>query len=149
MPTDDDELDDAPETAEKGFGEEPVDPEEVGRWRRFARRFMDRKELAEDTRDLLTAFLSTSDKAKSELVRMAGREVRHYLDGLRLKEDLLDVATNYRLEVHATFHLEPIAKAMKGSSKAEPKAQVKGEVRPNAASKARDDGAADEEDDEG
>jgi hypothetical protein len=91
---------------------EEVDPEEVSRWRRLARRFTDRRELAEDTRDLLAAFLSTSDKAKSELIRMTGREVRHYLDGLQLKEDLLDIATNYRLEVRASFHLEPIARAL-------------------------------------
>ncbi|MEZ4323204.1 MAG: hypothetical protein R3F61_37415 [Myxococcota bacterium] len=132
MPTDDDGADDATSAARpaeardpaKG-GKEPaaeerepeVDPEEVGRWRRFTRRLLDRKELADDTRELLAAVLSTSDKAKSELVRMTGREVRHYLDGLALKDDLLDIATNYKLEVHASFHLEPIAKALKSDKK--------------------------------
>jgi hypothetical protein len=89
---------------------EEVDP---GRLRRFARRLMDRKELADDTRELLSNLLATSDKAKSDLIRATGREVRHYLDGLRLKEDLIDLATHYRLEVHATFHLEPIAAALR------------------------------------
>ena len=105
---DNDDLGDRPSTEE-------VDAEEVSRWRRLARRFTDRRELAEDTRDLLAAFLSTSDKAKSELIRMTGREVRHYLDGLQLKEDLLDIATNYKLEVRASFHLEPIARAIRDS----------------------------------
>jgi hypothetical protein len=80
-----------------------------GRLRRFARRLLDRKELADDTRELLAGVLATSDKAKSEFVRMMGREVGHYLDGLNLKNDLLDIATNYKLEVHATFHLSPVA----------------------------------------
>lgn len=92
---------------------EDEDPEDIGRLRRFARRLMDRKELAEDTKDLLAAVISTSDKAKSDAVRMMGREVRHYLDGLALKDDLLDIATNYRLEVKASFHLEPIAAVLK------------------------------------
>ncbi len=103
----------APEDPVDAGDREPVDEEAVSRWRRLARRFTDRRELAEDTRDLLAAFLSTSDKAKSELVRMTGREVRNYLDGLQLKEDLLDIATNYRLEVRASFHLEPIAEALR------------------------------------
>ena len=85
------------------------DEVESSRFRRFARRFMDRKELAEDTKELLATFLSTSDKAKSEIVRMAGREVRNYLDGLRIKDDLLYIATNYKLEVNASFHLKPVA----------------------------------------
>ena len=91
----------------------PPEEDESSRLRKFARRLMDRKELADDTRDLLASLLSTSDKAKSEVVRMAGREVRNYLQGLQLKEDLLDIATNYRLEVKASFHLEPIAKVLR------------------------------------
>ncbi|MCA9569776.1 MAG: hypothetical protein KC656_18155 [Myxococcales bacterium] len=93
--------------------QDPVEPtEDDSRLRRFARRILDRKELAEDTKDLLSGMLATSDKAKSDFIRMMGREVGHWLDGLNLKNDLLDVATNYKLEVHATFHLSPIAKAM-------------------------------------
>ena len=52
----------------------------------------------------------TSDKAKTEAVRMIGREVRHYLEGLGLRDDLHHLLTNYRLEVKASFHLEPLAK---------------------------------------
>lgn len=91
--------------------DKPADepPEDDGRLRRFARRMLDRKELADDTRDLLAGVLATSDKAKSEFVRMMGREVGHYLEGLNLKNDLLDIATNYKLEVNATFHLSPVA----------------------------------------
>jgi len=56
--------------------------------------------------------LDTSDKAKTEAVRMIGREVRHYLEGLGLRDDLHHLLTNYRLEVKASFHLEPLAKAL-------------------------------------
>ncbi|MBT3223717.1 MAG: hypothetical protein HN348_32005 [Proteobacteria bacterium] len=79
---------------------------------RFAKRLVDRRELAEDTRELLLAVLSTSDKAKTEMVKMAAREVRHYLDELKLKDDLLNLMTNHSLEVSASISLKPIASAL-------------------------------------
>lgn len=96
--------------------------DEDSRLRKFARRILDRKELAEDTKDLLSGMLATSDKAKSDFIRMMGREVGHWLDGLNLKQDLLDVATNYKLEIHASVHLSPLAKALadEPEKKAEP-----------------------------
>lgn len=101
------------EVEPEGTDEAPLpEEEEASRFRRFARRLLDPKELGEDTKDLLATLLSTSDKAKSEAVRMLGREVRNYLQGLQLKDDLLDIATNYRLEVNASFHLEPIVKVL-------------------------------------
>lgn len=98
--------------------EEPQPEGEDSRLRRFARRILDRKELAEDTKDLLTGMLATSDKAKSDFIRMMGREVGHWLDGLNLKQDLLDVATNYKLELHASVHLSPLAKAVEPTTDA-------------------------------
>ena len=73
---------------------------------RFARRLMDRRELAEDTRDLLYAVVSTSDKAKTEAVKMVAREVRSYLRELKLKEDLMDLARSHSLEI--SIHLKPL-----------------------------------------
>ena len=75
---------------------------------RFARKLMDRKELAEDTRDLLYTVLSTSDKAKTEAVRLVAREVRSYLKELKLKETLLELATEHSLEI--SIHLKPLPK---------------------------------------
>lgn len=101
--------------------EEPQDPARRSRVLRFAKRLIDRKELAEDTRDLLYAVVSTSDKAKTEAVRMVAREVRHYLDELRLKEDVLDLMTGYSLEI--SVHLKPLADAIKnpeGTAEAPP-----------------------------
>ncbi|MCA9493707.1 MAG: hypothetical protein KC621_27430 [Myxococcales bacterium] len=90
-----------------------LDPEDHGddqpksfRVLRFARRLMNRGELAEDTKELLTAVLNTSDKAKTEAVRIVAREVRGYLKELKLKESLMDLATSHSLEV--SIHLKPL-----------------------------------------
>ncbi len=80
-----------------------------GRVLRFARRIMDRRDLAEDTKELLHAVLSTSDKAKTEAVKMVAREVRNYLSELRLKDDLLDLARSHSLEI--SISLKPLASA--------------------------------------
>ncbi len=81
---------------------------------RLARRLMDRRELAEDTKDLLYAVLSTSDKAKTEAVRLTAREVRNYLSELKLKEDLLDLMTSHSLEISVS--LKPLAERMEAPS---------------------------------
>jgi hypothetical protein len=85
---------------------------------RFARRLMDRKELAEDTKDLLWTVVATSDKAKNEAVRVAAREVRNYLSELKLKEDLLELATSHSLEI--SIHLKPLAHAVRAADAADP-----------------------------
>ena len=61
----------------------------------------------EVARDAVFSLLETGDRAKTEMVRMVAREVRHYLDELRLGESLEHVARNYKLEVHASLALEP------------------------------------------
>lgn len=98
-----------PEVSDEPLFEEPQeDPSEgtSARVRRFARRFMDRRELAEETKVLLTAVLNSSDKAKTEAVRMIAREVRSYLSELKLKEDLLDLVRSHSLEI--SISLKPL-----------------------------------------
>jgi hypothetical protein len=85
---------------------------------RFAKRMLDRKELAEDSKLLLSAFLSTSDKAKTEAVRLMAREFRSYLKELRLKEDLLDLVRSHSLEI--SVHLKPLPP--RGEGEPEPEA---------------------------
>ena len=63
-------------------------------------------------REILGAILETGDKAKSEIVRMIGREVRTYLEALDLHNDIHNLLTNYSLEVKASIHLKPLADAM-------------------------------------
>lgn len=77
-----------------------------GRWGRLTRRLIDR---GEDARYLLGTVLDTSDKAKTEVVRMVAREVRHYLEALKLEEDIREFLTSHTLEVQASFSLKPIA----------------------------------------
>ena len=62
----------------------------------------------EDVRELAGAFLETSDRAKTEMVKMVAREVRTYLDELHLKEGLLDLARSNSLEVKLSLHLKPL-----------------------------------------
>ena len=106
------------EAEDDNGGETTVTPEEAdkpvdgdvppNRLYRFAKKLMDRRELAEDTKDLMVAFLSTSDRAKTEMVRMTAREVRNYLEELRLKEELVNLVRGHSLEVKASFSLKPI-----------------------------------------
>ena len=88
----------------------PLDEEDTafGRSRvmKFAKRLMDRKDLAEDTMGVLAAVWSTSDKAKTEAVRLMAREFRSYLKELKLKEDLLKLMTSHSLEI--SVHLKPL-----------------------------------------
>jgi len=63
----------------------------------------------EDAKYVLGTVLDSSDRAKTEMVRMVALEVRNYLEALKLTEDLREFATNHSLEVKASFRLKPIA----------------------------------------
>ena len=89
-------------------GEPEVEGRSSSRLRRFAKRLMNQKELADDTRDLLFTLLNTSDKAKTEMIRLAAREFRSYLDEFGMK----DLLTSYSLEVKASVHLKPLAETL-------------------------------------
>jgi len=115
---------------------------------RLARRLMDRKELAEDTKEVLYAVLSTSDKAKTEAVRLAAREVRNYLSELKLKEDLIDLATSHSLEISVS--LRPLADRARreGPPTAEP-SRADGDPPDDDRARAADDADADAVDEQG
>lgn len=81
-------------------------PPSQSRVLRFARRLMDRRDLAEDTKELLSALLASSDKVKTEAMRLLAREVRQYLSELKLKEDLMDLVRSHSLEI--SIHLRPL-----------------------------------------
>lgn len=88
--------------------------------RRRLQRLLDRRELAEDTREVLGGMLEMSDRAKTEAVRLVAREVRNYLEELKIKEDLLELATQHSLEIKLSVHLKPLAEAALGPSAAPP-----------------------------
>ncbi len=73
---------------------------------RLGRKLLDR---GDDVRDLASTVIETSDRAKSEMVRMVAREVRNYLDELKLKEDLMDLARSHSLEIGLSLRLKPLA----------------------------------------
>lgn len=96
-------------------GDPDDDPENGGdadrprrsRLSRAVRRLMDPRELSGDAVELATSLLETSDRAKTEIVRMVAREVRTYLNEMKLKEDLRDLLTGHSLEVQMSLSLKP------------------------------------------
>jgi hypothetical protein len=89
------------------------DPDAGGRRSRvlrLARRLMDTREITTDTKEIIGSVIGASDRAKTEAVRMAAREVRNYLDELKLKEDMLNLMTSYSLEI--SISLKPLADAL-------------------------------------
>jgi len=97
---------------------EPLDEQDAqvrkSRLSRLTRLLTSRRELAEDTKEILTAVLDTSDRAKTEMVRMVAREFRNYLDELKLKEDLVDIMTSHSLELQMSMSLKPLDKEEEG-----------------------------------
>ena len=87
------------------------------RLRDFARRLLtDDEEKGISPREVLGAVIDGGDKAKTELVRMVAREVRTYLEGLGLHEDVRHLMTNYSLDVSASFRLRPLTEEVESSS---------------------------------
>ena len=79
------------------------------RLRDIARRLLsDDDERGISPKEVLGAVIDGGDKAKTELVRLVAREVRTYLEGLGLHEDIRHLMTNYSLDVNASFRLRPL-----------------------------------------
>lgn len=93
------------------------DPAKPGRLYRFGRRLLDR---GDDVRELASAVIESSDRAKTEMVKMVAREVRTYLDELKLKEDVRDLMTKHSLEMHVSFSLKPLVETKDEPAKAAP-----------------------------
>jgi len=79
------------------------------RLRDIARRLLsDDEDRGISPKEVLGAVIDGGDKAKTELVRLVAREVRTYLEGLGLHEDVRHLMTNYSLDVNASFRLRPL-----------------------------------------
>lgn len=100
-----------PPEPERSEGPIPADDRQRTGLRRRLQRLLDRRELAEDTREVLGGMLEMSDRAKTEAVRLVAREVRNYLEELKIKEDLLKLATSHSLELNLSVKLKPLAEA--------------------------------------
>lgn len=88
--------------------QEPESPRK--RIRGVARRLLEDPPTLDEAKELLGTVLDGSDRARTELVRMVGREVRTYMEGLGIQDGLKFVAENYSLEVNASLRLKPIEK---------------------------------------
>jgi hypothetical protein len=94
-----------PEPAAEGHDDDLDSHEGRRRLLRLGRRLLDRGD------EVGRAVLETSDRAKTEMVRMVAREVRTYLDELKLKDDLLDLATSHSLELSVSVSLKPLSES--------------------------------------
>lgn len=52
-------------------------------------------------KEVIGAVMAQADRTKGEVVRVVGTEVRSFLESTRMREDLLDLLTQLRLEVRA------------------------------------------------
>jgi hypothetical protein len=95
------------EEEEVDLDDSHVDEETQGRIFRFARKLMDRKDLGVDTRELLHSMAVTSDKAKTEAMKLIAREVRSYLDEMHLEDLIHQVLQSYSVEV--SIRLNPLS----------------------------------------
>ncbi len=107
-PAEEVEIPEEPSTEDEP--EEDEEDEGGGRFSRFTRRLME----PGDGRKVLSAMWETSDRAKTEAVRMVAREVRSYLDALELKEDLLHLVRSHSLEINASLRLKPLPPESEG-----------------------------------
>lgn len=87
---------------------------------KLAQRLQNPRELQGDAMAVMGAVLESSDRVKTEAVKMVAREVRHYLEELKLKEDIRDLITSHSLEVQLSLSLKPLAEHLGGSDKDEP-----------------------------
>lgn len=94
----------------------------VGRLKRLGRRLLSKEDLADDTREILGAMLETSDKAKTEVVKLVAREVRTYLEELKVMDDLREMMTSHSLELNVSMSLKPLAEKIQASAD-EPESQ--------------------------
>jgi hypothetical protein len=84
----------------------PIEPgERKSRLYRLGKKILDR---GDDVRDIASAVIDGSDRAKTEMVRMIAREVRNYLDELKLKEDVMELVRGHSLELKMSVHLKPL-----------------------------------------
>jgi hypothetical protein len=83
-------------TGDGEHDDDPADPTgNRARVLRFARRLLDRRELAEDTKELVSAVLSSSDKAKNEAIRLIARELRPFLREL-VKDHSIEISVRLK-----------------------------------------------------
>lgn len=83
---------------------------------KLTQRLQNPRELGGDAMAVVAAVLESSDRAKTEAVRMLAREVRHYLEELKLKEDFKQLVTSHSLELKMSVSLKPLAEAAEGQA---------------------------------
>jgi len=97
--------------AERLREEEELERRGINLLGKLARRIQNPREIGGDAKELVGILLESSDRVKTEAVRMVAREVRNYLEELRLTEDLHRLVTTHSLEMKISMSLKPLADA--------------------------------------
>ena len=58
--------------------------------------------------ELIASLLESGDRAKSNVIKLLGREVRQAIEALELHKDVLNLLQNHSLEIQASIHLKPL-----------------------------------------
>ena len=61
--------------------------------------------------ELLSSLLESGDRAKSNVIKIIGREIRLAVEALELHKDVLSLLQNHSLEIHASLHLKPLSES--------------------------------------
>ena len=67
--------------------------------------------------ELLSSLLESGDRAKSNVIKLIGREIRLAIEALELHKDVLSLLQNHSLEIHASLSLKPLAEGSDTSAK--------------------------------
>lgn len=76
-------------------------------------------------KEVLAGAVAQAERTKTEIVRMVGAELRSFLEGSKLREDLLEMLTQVTFEVKAEVAIKPRAGAGKSRLTVKPKVAAK------------------------
>jgi len=77
-------------------------------------------------KEVLAGAVAQAERTKAEIVRMVGTELRSFLEGAKLRQELLELLTQVTFEVKAEVAIKPRAPAgaKKGTDAEEPEARI-------------------------
>jgi len=76
-------------------------------------------------KEVLAGAMAQAERTKAEIVRMVGTELRSFLEGAKLREELLEMLTQVTFEVKAEVAIKPRASAAASKDAAEePEARI-------------------------
>lgn len=75
-------------------------------------------------KEVLAGAVAQAERTKAEIVRMVGTELRSFLEGAKLRQELLEMLTQVTFEVKAEVAIKPRAPAAASKDTEEPEARI-------------------------